>query len=439
MQHTLRGSSLTQGKKAFRQLIHHRLLIIAGLVGVFVLSARAHSQDSENESYIAHRKQLVETVLKPGGIRSQVVIETILATPRHEFVPLAVRDQAYLDRALPIGEAQTISSPFIVALMTEVLQTQKSDRVLEIGTGSGYQAAVLSPLVDQVYTIEIVESLATETTKLLERLGYKNIHTKAGDGFQGWAEHAPFDKIIVTCSPENPPQPLIDQLKDGGLMVIPVGTRYQQLLRVFRKQGNRLIPVYARPTLFVPMTGVAEAQRKQGFDASNPSIVNGDFEVESTENYIPGWYYEFGAALAKDSKAPSGKQVVSFKNEKLGGPSMLLQGIPMDGRLVKKLRLSGHVTTSGVKLGTVWEEQPFLVLQFTDEHRNRISYNWLGPFVGDVDWTEVESVFEVPLESREAIVLIGLFGAIGSASFDNIAIEILEKNTSTKSSLNRLR
>jgi protein-L-isoaspartate(D-aspartate) O-methyltransferase len=316
--------------------------------------------------------------------------------------------------------------------MTEVLQPAKTDRVLEIGTGSGYQAAVLSPLVDQVYTIEIVESLAMATKQLLERLGYKNIHTKAGDGFQGWAEHAPFDKVIVTCSPENPPQPLIDQLKDGGLMVIPVGTRYQQLLRVFRKQDNRLIPVYSRPTLFVPMTGVADAQRKKGFDASKPSIVNGDFEVESTENYIPGWYYEFGAVLAKDAKAPSGKQVVQFTNELRGGPSMLLQGIPMDGRLVKKLRLSGHVTTSGVKLGTVWEEQPFIVLQFTDEHRNRISYNWLGPFVGDLDWTKVEGSFDVPLESRDAIVLIGLFGAVGNASFDNIAIEIIEKNAPAK-------
>jgi protein-L-isoaspartate(D-aspartate) O-methyltransferase len=193
-----------------------------------------------------------------------------------------------------------------------------------------------------------------------------------------------------------------------------------------------MIPVYSRPTLFVPMTGVAEAQRKQGFDAANPSIVNGDFEVESKENYIPGWYYEFGAALKKDPKAPSGKHVVHFKNEQRGGPSMLLQGIPMDGRLVKKLRLSGHVTTSGVKLGSVWEEQPFIVLQFTDEHRNRISYNWLGPFVGDLDWTKVESVFEVPSESREAIVLIGLFGAVGSASFDNIAIEVLEKSNTAK-------
>jgi protein-L-isoaspartate(D-aspartate) O-methyltransferase len=433
MLHTLRARLFNIRRRPLRWLIVHFGLILAGLTGSHFFSDRAHSQETnETDAYTERRKHLVETILKPGGIKNQAVIETISMTPRHEFVPLAIRDQAYLDRALPIGEAQTISSPFIVALMTEVLQPAKTDRVLEIGTGSGYQAAVLSPLVDQVYTIEIVESLATATTKLLQRLGYKNIYTKAGDGFQGWAEHAPFDKVIVTCSPENPPQPLMDQLKEGGLMVIPVGTRYQQLLQVFRKQDNRLIPVYSRPTLFVPMTGVAEAQRKKGFDAFNPTIINGDFESESTENFIPGWYYEFGAKLAKDAKAPSGKQVVQFTNEQRGGPSMLLQGIPMDGRLVRKLRLSGHVTTSGVKLGTAWEEQPFIVVQFTDEHRNRISYNWLGPFVGDIAWTKVEGTFNVPIESRDAIVLIGLFGAVGNASFDNIAIEVVEKSNNAK-------
>ncbi len=428
MCHTQRLRNPAPALRHILRFIFGGAAFVAGACGVPVLSERVLSQEGDkNDLFMQRRKHLVETVLKPGGIQNPSVLDAILTTPRHEFIPQALYEQAYLDRALPIGEAQTISSPFIVALMTEVLQLEKSDRVLEIGTGSGYQAAVLSPLVDQVYTIEIVEPLAAATKKLLDRLGYKNIHTKSGDGFQGWEEHAPFDKIIVTCSPEKPPQPLIDQLKEGGLMVIPVGTRYQQLLRGFRKQGDRLIPMYSRPTLFVPMTGTAEAQRKESFDASNPSIVNGDFEVESTENFIPGWYYEFGAVLEKDSNAPSGKHVVKFANEQPGGPSMLLQGIPLDGRVVTKLRLSGHVKASGVKLGSVWEEQPFIVLQFTDEHRNRLGYNWLGPFVGDLDWTKVESVLDVPPESREAIVLIGLFGAVGSASFDNIAIEIVER------------
>ena len=399
----------------------------------FLPMANAISQETENRNpYSKARTHLIELILKPGGIKNDSVLNAITATPRHEFVPYPLRDQAYLDRALPIGEAQTISSPFIVALMTEVIQPKLTDQVLEIGTGSGYQAAVLSPLVNQVYTIEIVEQLAATTTKLLDRLGYKNIFTKAGDGFQGWKEHAPFDKIIVTCSPDKPPQPLVDQLKEGGLMVIPVGARYQQLLRVFRKEGNRLIPISARPTLFVPMTGTAESQRQDKLDSANPTIINSDFEAKADGDFIPNWYYEFGAKLEEVPDAPSGKHVVTFKNETQGVPTNLLQGIPMDGRIVSKLRLSGHVTTSGVKISPDFEEEPFIILQFLDENRNRIGYNWLGPFVGDLKWHKSESTFPVPFESREAIVLIGLFGAVGSASFDDIKIEVLERKEQPK-------
>jgi protein-L-isoaspartate(D-aspartate) O-methyltransferase len=153
-------------------------------------------QANENDPYEEQRQTLIEKVLKPGGIKSKAVLDAIENTPRHEFVPEDLLDQAYLDRALPIGEKQTISSPYIVAVMTEVLQPTKADKVLEIGTGSGYQAAVLSPLVKSVYTIEIVEELGKATAKLLDRLDYDNVYTKIGDGFQGWKENAPFDKIM---------------------------------------------------------------------------------------------------------------------------------------------------------------------------------------------------------------------------------------------------
>src|SRR5262249_39247468 len=147
--------------------------------------------------------------------------------------------KSYYDMGLPIGNQQAISSPLIVSQMTQALKTQPTDKVLEIGTGSGYQAAVLSPLVKDVYTIEIVEPLGKKAKQTLDRLGkYKNVHTKTGDGYQGWPEFAPFDKIIVTCSPEKVPQPLIDQLADGGMMVIPVGERYTQTLYLFTKKGG---------------------------------------------------------------------------------------------------------------------------------------------------------------------------------------------------------
>jgi protein-L-isoaspartate(D-aspartate) O-methyltransferase len=179
------------------------------------------------------------------------------STPRHEFVPSHLQDSAYENRPLPIGYGQTISQPYIVALMTDLLKPQKSHHVLEIGTGSGYQAAVLSELVDQVYSMEIVEPLGKQTTDKLNRLEYKNIHTRIADGYDGWPEHAPFDSIIVTAAISHIPPPLVNQLKNGGRMVIPVGTRFQtQYLTLVEKDAKGKITTrQILPVLFVPFTG----------------------------------------------------------------------------------------------------------------------------------------------------------------------------------------
>ena len=172
---------------------------------------------------------------------------------RHQFVPESYASRAYSDHPLPIGEGQTISQPYIVALMTEVLNLKKSDKVLEIGTGSGYQAAILGELCDSIYTIEIVEVLGKRAANLLNTLGYENIDVKVGDGYKGWPEHAPFDAIIVTCSPTQIPQPLQDQLAEGGRMVIPVGKRDAQELVLLTKQEGKLQQNHIIPVRFVPM------------------------------------------------------------------------------------------------------------------------------------------------------------------------------------------
>ncbi len=171
--------------------------------------------------------------------------------------------------ALPIGNGQSISPPLVVANMTEQLDPQPADRVLEIGTGSGYQAAVLSPLVRDVYTIEIQEALGKRADALLQRLGYKNVHRRIGDGYQGWPEAAPFDKIIVTCSPEQVPPALVEQLREGGRLIVPVGERFQQNLYLFRKTDGKLVGQALEPTMFVPMTGNAERQRLVKPDGAN--------------------------------------------------------------------------------------------------------------------------------------------------------------------------
>ncbi len=186
------------------------------------------------------------------------VLAVMEKVPRHEFVPEPHRNRAYEDRALPIGYDQTISQPYIVAFMTEKLDPQPTDRVLEIGTGSGYQAAVLAQLVAEVYTIEIIEPLAQRAEADLKRLGYTNVHVRAGDGSQGWPEAAPFDAIIVTCAPEKVPPPLIKQLRDGGRMIIPVGPTGDQELVLLRKRGEQLEQHAVLSVRFVPMTGGAQ-------------------------------------------------------------------------------------------------------------------------------------------------------------------------------------
>ncbi|MCG6937953.1 MAG: protein-L-isoaspartate(D-aspartate) O-methyltransferase [Gammaproteobacteria bacterium] len=188
---------------------------------------------------------------------SQAVMHTMMTVPRHEFVPESQLDAAYENRPLPIGYGQTISQPYIVALMTDLLQPRPDQRVLEIGTGSGYQAAILSKLVAQVYSIEIIEPLGKASTQRLTRLGYDNIETRIADGYDGWPQHAPYDGIIVTAAISHIPPPLVKQLKNGGRMVIPVGTRFQtQYLTLVEKDNNGAISTrQILPVIFVPFTG----------------------------------------------------------------------------------------------------------------------------------------------------------------------------------------
>jgi protein-L-isoaspartate(D-aspartate) O-methyltransferase len=197
---------------------------------------------------------MVARQIRARGVRDKRVLAAMGRVPREEFVPDDQRPHAYEDRPLPIGEKQTISQPYIVALMTELLELEEGDRVLEIGTGSGYQAAILAELTPNVYTIEIVEVLAERAEQTLRRLGYDSVKVLAGDGYQGWPEHAPFDAIIVTCAPESVPKALKEQLREGGRMVIPVGPQYTgQTLYVLRKRRGELKRDAVIPVRFVPM------------------------------------------------------------------------------------------------------------------------------------------------------------------------------------------
>ncbi len=243
-----------------------RLLIITTIAIMSVLAAIAISAAAEEPDYAIERAAMVRTIvsysaevnLATGRDRiTQGVLEAMGIVPRHEFVPEGVRRQAYADRPLPIGYGQTISQPFIVALMTDLLQVGPNDVVLEIGTGSGYQAAVLARLAREVHTIEIVPALADAAAQRLQRLGYVNVATRLGDGYYGWQEAAPFDGIIVTAAASQIPPPLIQQLKPGGRMVIPVGAPFAlQYLVLVEVDGERKVRTrQLLPVQFVPLAG----------------------------------------------------------------------------------------------------------------------------------------------------------------------------------------
>jgi protein-L-isoaspartate(D-aspartate) O-methyltransferase len=390
----------------------------------FYLSAAAVLVAQTPQALTEARHKMVDEDVAGAGVKDPRVIAAAKATPRHEFVPTSQRHLAYIDMALPIGEGQTISPPFVVAYMTEQLEPKPTDKVLEIGTGSGYQAAILSPLVKEVYSIEIVEPLGKRAAQTLKRLKYSNVFTLIGDGYKGWPEHAPFDKIIVTCSPEKVPQPLVDQLKEGGRMVIPLGERYQQTLYLYKKVKGKLEFEALLPTLFVPMTGAAEASRDVKPDPLNPKVVNGGFEETVGEPKKPkGWHYLNQVEVVEANDAPDGKQYVTFRNAEPGREGRALQAFATDGRQVKALELSVWVKGSELAPGPSRDDFPAVWLVFYDEARRTIDQRPMGRWRGTFGWQQVSSVVRVPLATREVIVRMGLLGATGELSVDMVEVK----------------
>ncbi len=228
-------------------------IYLSCLVLIFIVLNCSNGQVLKEDQYFRQRRIMVEQQIKGRGIRNRKVLDALMNVPRHKFVPEEYKSYAYDDRPLPIGYDQTISQPYIVAYMTEILNPDSTQKVLEIGTGSGYQAAILSLLYKDVYTVEIIEALGEKAKKLFDEEGYNNIKVKIGDGYQGWKEYAPFDAIIVTCAPANIPQPLMDQLAEGGKMIIPVGEHYDQVLYLLEKRNGKISKTKTLPVKFVPM------------------------------------------------------------------------------------------------------------------------------------------------------------------------------------------
>ncbi len=402
-----------------------RHVMLFGLAVVLAVAAQRPSKAQEPD-WKRLRELMVQRYLVAEGITNPRVLKAMRDTPRHLFIPPAVRHLAYFDMALPIGGQQTISPPYVVAFMTQTLDPQPEDRVLEIGTGSGYQAAVLSPLVKEVYTIEIVPELARRAESTLRRLGYLNVFVRQGDGFKGWPEKAPFDKIIVTCSPQKVPQPLVDQLKPGGIMIIPLGERYQQQLYLFRKEGNRLVAKSLEPTWFVPMTGRAEALR-QGQDPQRPRLLNGGFESYDRETgRLHVWYYQRQCTVVTGSDedpAPEGKHYVAFRNTQRTRMSQALQACAVNGKVVRRVQVSGRVRLFQVSPSPQSKERAVVVVMFFDRDRQQVGQEILGSWRGSSPWKRFRFTIRVPSEARHMVVGIGLFGAVGRVDFDDLRVQ----------------
>jgi len=233
-------------------------VLVALWLGCREVDSRQAEEAGNRTSIPAARQRMIEEHLRSRGIRDPRILEAMASVPREEFVLPSDRANAYADHPLGIGEGQTISQPYIVAYMTQLAEPESTDRALEVGTGSGYQAAVLSLLVDTVYTVEIIPTLTQRATRTLQRLGYGNVVAATRDGYQGWREHAPFDVIIVTAAPDRVPAPLVDQLAPGGHMVIPVGSFWQELVVITKRSDGSVVTERVADVRFVPMTGEAE-------------------------------------------------------------------------------------------------------------------------------------------------------------------------------------
>ena len=392
----------------------------------FLLGVHHAAEAQQRDPYTAIRHRMVEKYIAAEGIENPRVLEAMRQTPRHEFVPSGKVRAAYYDTALAIGHSQTISPPYIVAYMTETIDPQPDDRVLEIGTGSGYQAAVLSPLAKEVYSIEIVEELGNRAAETLNRLGYDNVHVKVGDGYKGWPEHAPFDKIIVTCSPEKVPQPLIEQLAEGGKLLIPLGKRYQQVFYLFEKKNGKLEASQLIPTLFVPMTGISEEHRNVLPDPLHPEIRNGDFEGDANSDGRPDrWHYLRQATLVSDA-APNGSRSLRIANENPGRLAQALQGFAVDGRHIAALQISAAMLVEEFEPARTKDPAGIVIIYFDSKRRNLGTVHVVAPKI-DGQWKTRTRLVRVPPKAREAILAVTLAGGTGGLHIDDLQMRPLQR------------
>lgn len=406
-------------RRSLRFVLCMLLLAIGSIAQAPALHAQSNAQNIANA-----RRRMVAEEIQPHGIQDARLLDAMREVPREQFLPLNKRSVAYLNIAITFGEGHVMLPPLVTAHMIEQLEPKYSDKVLVVGTGTGYSSALLSRITNKVYTVEIDRATAATAEETFKRVKYDNISLKVGDGFEGWKEHAPFQKIIVECSPENVPQPLLEQLDEGGLLLIPIGVDFDQTMHLYKKVNGELSSISAWPTLLVPMKGRAEELKSSSDQPRVPAINNGGFEelLEGTKDVPVGWSYLRQGRVIEDNLSPEGKRCLQFTNETPGNAAMALQAFPVDGKTTSEITLSFRVMGKEIRPGQTRQQLPRVEVTFFDEKRRPVGGDWVGGWYMNFDWVKKDRRFTVPRLAKFAIVQLTMEGATGEIRFDDIRL-----------------
>lgn len=402
-----------------------RNLVAMALSLMWLLSVQPVAAQSGLRELLEARRRMVSEEIEAQGIENERLLEAMREVPREQFLPLPKRKLAYLNVVVTFGDGQVILPPLVTAHLIEQLNPQKNDKVLVIGAGSGYSTALLSRMCREVDAVEIDPAIAKTAEEVFARLKFTNIKMRVGDGFEGWKEHAPYQRIIVECSPENVPQPLVDQLAEGGVLLVPVGDEFDQTMHLCQKENGKLTTLSLWPTLLLPMKGKAEELRSQSATPRDPALLNGGFEelVPSTKDVPASWaYVRQGRAIA-DSSCPEGSNSLSFINVTPGVAATALQAFPVDGKKISELAIACKIWGKEVRPGQNRQQLPRVEVRFFDEKRRLVGGDWMGGWNMTFDWVKKDHVFAVPRQAKFAVIRIGLGGAVGEIRFDDFKLE----------------
>ena len=395
------------------------------IVPLLLVSPQPAAAQSGMRELLEARRLMVQEEIAAQGIENERLLEAMREVPREQFIPLYKRNLAYLNLAVTYGDGQVILPPLVTAHLIEQLDPQKNDKVLVIGAGSGYSSALLSRMCREVYAVEIDRNVAATAEETLNRLKYTNVKLRVGDGFEGWQEHAPYQRIIVECSPDSVPKPLVEQLAEGGVLLVPVGTEFDQTMHLCKKVNGELTTVSLWPTLLLPMKGKAEEFRSQSEKLRTPSILNGGFEeiVPKTTDVPASWAYVRQGRVITDSTCPEGKYSLSFINVTPVVAATALQAFPVDGKSISELTLACKIWGKEIRPGQNRQELPRVEVRFFDEKRRFVGGEWMGGWNMTFNWLPKEHVFSVPRTAKFALLRIGLGGATGEIRFDDFRLE----------------